>query len=37
MVIKVCAVSNYKIDFCNGGQLQHEKCMMSNDQRLPLP
>jgi hypothetical protein len=35
MVIKMC-VSNCKIDFCNGGLLRHKKCMMSNDQRLPL-
>jgi hypothetical protein len=32
MAIKVCA-SNCKIDFCQGGLLQQEKCMISNDQR----
>jgi hypothetical protein len=32
----VC-ISNCKIDFCWQGQLQHEKCMTSNDQWLPLP
>jgi hypothetical protein len=34
IAIKVC-ISNCKIDFCQWGLLQHEKCMTSNDQLLP--